>query len=128
MPRLPFVFHSPRKICHGLIWAGCILVGLAMALPLLVTRPLTGISAEDFVIHQHGAYFEVTGIHHGYQRKQAISRRQYRQVKHIGELGTVGVVAGIGLCATGYALLLIRSARQRRRLRLAQLGTLARRR
>ncbi len=99
-----------------------------MALPLLVTQPLTGISAENFVIHQHRAYFQVTGIRHGHQRKLAISRQQYRQVKRIGEMGTMGVVAGIGLCTMGYALLLIRSARQQRRLRLAQIGALTRRR
>ncbi len=128
MPRTILMLLSPRKICHGLIWAGCILAGLAMALPLLVTQPLTGISAENFVIHQHRAYFQVTGIRHGHQRKLAISRQQYRQVKRIGEMGTMGVVAGIGLCTMGYALLLIRSARQQRRLRLAQIGALTRRR
>lgn len=123
-----FAFISLRKICHGLIWAGCILAGLAMALPLVVTRPLTGLSPQNFVIHQDGTYFEVAGLRHGHQRKWAISRRQYQQVKRIGEIGTVGVIVGCGLFATGYALLLFRSARQRRRQRLAQIGTLARHR
>ncbi|NNM87048.1 MAG: hypothetical protein HKL95_00845 [Phycisphaerae bacterium] len=92
----------------------------------MVTRPLTGLSPQDFVIHQHGTYFEVAGLQHGHQHKWAISRRQYQQVKSIGEMGTLGVIVGCGLFATGYALLLIRSTRQRRRLRLAQTGPLAR--
>ena len=127
MSRHTFAFKSLRNICHGLIWVGCIIAGLALALPLVVTRPITGISPQNFVIHQHGAYYEVTGIRHGHPHKSAISRRQYRQVKRIGEMGTVGVIIGCGLFATGYALLLIRSARQRRRWRLAQTSALARR-